>query len=150
MNITSASRLYVVLGASVLATAGAAKAADAAVEKVTVHAVTHFDFARANIKPEDQTAILVDVGKMSGVTWQSVTAIGHTDSAGRATLNERLSMRRADAVKAYLVSKGLEPSMIQTGGKAAQVPVASNDTSDGRAQNRRTEVEFEGVRSAHP
>jgi OOP family OmpA-OmpF porin len=148
MNSRTASRLRVALGGVALVAASAASAADAPVEKVTVRAVTHFDFARTGIKPEDQAAILANVGKMTGVSWQSVTAIGHTDSVGRARANERLSVRRAAAVKSYLVGKGLDPAMIRTEGKAARAPLASNDTSDGRAQNRRTEVEFEGVRTA--
>ena len=148
MNHKKLTPLHLVLVGHAMAGFGTAFAADAPVEKVSVRAVTHFDFSRANIRPADQAAILADVGKMSDVTWQTVTATGHTDSVGRATLNERLSERRAAAVKAYLVGKGLDPSMIRTQGKAAQAPVASNDTSAGRAQNRRIEVEFEGVRPA--
>ena len=140
--------LHLVLVGHAMAGFGAAFAADAPVEKVSARAVTHFDFSRAKIHPADQAAILADVGKMSDVTWQTVTATGHTDSIGRVSLNERLSERRVAAVKSYLVGKGLDPSMIRTQGKAAQAPVASNDTSAGRAQNRRTEVEFEGVRPA--
>ena len=149
MKIHDARSLILWLGAgAALAASGAAGAADSAVEKVTVRAVTHFDFARAGVKPADQASILSDVGKMQGVTWQTVTAVGHTDSVGQATLNERLSTRRAAAVKAYLVGNGLAPSMIHTEGKAATAPVADNDTSEGRAQNRRTEITFEGVRAA--
>ena len=148
MNHKKLTPLHLVLVGHAMAGFSTAFAADAPVEKVSVRAVTHFDFSRASIRPADQAAILADVGKMSDVTWQTVTATGHTDSIGRVNLNERLSARRAAAVKAYLVGKGLDPSMIRTQAKAAQAPVASNDTSAGRAQNRRTEVEFEGVRPA--
>ena len=148
MDIKHANRFRVLSIIAAMAMAGAASAADAPLEKVTVRAVTHFDFARARLKPEDQAAMLGDVGKMKDVTWQTVTATGHTDSVGRPDLNEKLSERRAIAVKAYLVSQGLDGSMIRTEGKAAQVPVADNGTSSGRAQNRRTELTFEGVRAA--
>lgn len=148
MKTRSTSRLCLAFAGAALAAIGVARAADAPIEKVKVRAVTHFDFARTDLKPGDRAVMLADVGKMSDVTWQSVTAVGHTDSVGNASANERLSARRAAAVKVYLVSKGLDASMIRTEGKAAQTPLASNDTPDGRAQNRRTEVEFEGVRAA--
>lgn len=125
-------------------------AADGAVEKVSVKATAHFDFARDTLRPEDRDAILAEVGKMKGVTWQSVTATGHTDAIGPVGYNTRLSAERARSVKQYLVGKGLSASMIKTDAKAAAVPVASNDSDQGRAQNRRTDIEFQGVRSATP
>jgi len=67
--------------------------------------------------------------------------VGHTDSTGSAALNERLSLRRADAVKQYLVSKGIEPNRIYTEGKGARQPVADNKTAEGRQKNRRVDVE---------
>jgi len=128
--------------------AGAAHAADGAVEPVQVRAVAHFDFDRATIRAEDRDAILAEVGKMQGVTWQTVTATGHTDAVGAGSYNQKLSARRAQAVKRYLVGKGLAPTMIKTVAKASAAPVADNDTDGGRAQNRRTEIEFQGVRAA--
>lgn len=132
-----------------LLTASAATwAADGAVEKVSVRAVARFGFDRTGLLPADQARILAEVGQMQGVTWQSVTATGHTDSVGPASYNEKLSARRAETVKNYLVGKGLSPEMIATEAKAAQAPVASNDTPAGRAENRRAEIEFQGVRAA--
>jgi OOP family OmpA-OmpF porin len=84
---------------------------------------------------------------MSDVNWHG-SRHGHTDSVGSVDYNQKLSERRAQAVKAYLVSKGVDPAMISTSGKAGSEPVASNETSAGRAGNRRTEIEFQGVRSA--
>ena len=130
------------------AAALAASAADGPVEKVTVRAVARFGFDKASIAPADQARILAEVGQMKDVTWQTVTATGHTDSVGPVGYNERLSTVRADAVKQYLVGKGLSPEMITTAGKGPQAPVASNDTPAGRAENRRTEIEFQGVRAA--
>jgi OOP family OmpA-OmpF porin len=87
---------------------------------------------------------------MKDVTWQSVTAVGHTDSIGSAAANRRLSDRRAEVVKGYLTQKGLDPKMIATRGLGPDEPVADNASADGRAQNRRTEVVFQGVRASAP
>jgi OmpA-OmpF porin, OOP family len=122
-------------------------AADAAVETVKVRAVAHFDFDRDGVRPEDQPMLLADVAKMQGVTWQTVTAVGHTDSIGAPRYNHRLSAKRARAVKAYLVGKGLDASMIKAEGMGEAGPLADNGSAEGRAQNRRTEVEFQGVRA---
>jgi OOP family OmpA-OmpF porin len=75
-----------------------------------------------------------------------VIAVGHTDSVGSDKYNDRLSQRRADSVKAYLVSKGIEPNRIYTEGKGEKQPVASNKTKEGRAKNRRVEIEVVGTR----
>lgn len=125
-------------------------AADAPVQKVVVRSVAYFDFDQASIRPQDQARILAEVGKMQGVTWQTVTATGHTDSIGPAAYNEKLSEERAASVKTYLVGKGLDPAMINTAAKAAAAPLAKNDSTRGRAKNRRAEIEFQGVRALQP
>lgn len=140
-------RRIALVAATVALWAGGAGAADGAVETVKVRAVAHFDFDRASIKPEDRDAILAEVGKMKDVTWKTITTTGHTDSVGSPVYNERLSVKRARAVKSYLVGKGLPPTMIRTDAKAAETPVADNGSDDGRAKNRRTEIEFQGVRA---
>jgi hypothetical protein len=103
--------------------------------------------ASGRIRPEDQAAMLAEVGKLKDVTWQTVTATGHTDSVGSVKYNSRLSARRAKAVKDYLVGKGLDRSMIKTQARAAAAPIADNESSDGRAKNRRAEIQFQGVRA---
>jgi OOP family OmpA-OmpF porin len=75
-----------------------------------------------------------------------VIAIGHADSIGSDAYNQRLSMRRAESVKAYFASKGVEANRVYTEGKGEKQPVADNKTSDGRAKNRRTEIEVIGTR----
>jgi OOP family OmpA-OmpF porin len=65
---------------------------------------------------------------------------GHTDSVGSDEYNIGLSDRRAASVKTWLVNKGISSSRIQTAGKGENEPIASNQTSDGRAQNRRIEI----------
>ena len=72
--------------------------------------------------------------------------MGHTDSIGTDAYNQKLSERRAASVKAYLVSKGIDPNRIYTEGKGKKNPIASNKTKEGRAQNRRVEIEIVGSR----
>jgi OOP family OmpA-OmpF porin len=122
-------------------------AADGAVEPVTVKSVAYFGFDRATVRPADRAVILAEVAKMKDVTWQTVTATGHTDSIGAPAYNTTLSDRRARAVKAYLVEKGLDPAMVQTEAQAAGAPLAPNDTRQGRSKNRRADIEFRGVRT---
>ena len=66
--------------------------------------------------------------------------IGHTDNTGSATLNQRLSQARANAVKARLVALGISPDRLETQGYGYDAPAASNSTANGRALNRRVSV----------
>ena len=145
---TSSSILRLALIAAATSFCAGASADGGAVENVKVNAVAHFDFNGTGIRPEDKTAILAEVGSMKDVTWQTVTTIGYTDSVGSAGYNEKLSVKRANAVKAYLVGKGLDRSMIDAVGRGAAEPVADNETPEGRAKNRRTVIEFKGIRTA--
>ena len=72
--------------------------------------------------------------------------MGHTDSVGSDAYNQKLSVKRADAVKAYLVSKGIEKNRVYTEGKGEKQPVADNKTAAGRSKNRRVEIEVVGTR----
>jgi OOP family OmpA-OmpF porin len=76
-----------------------------------------------------------------------IVAVGHTDSVGTDAYNQKLSERRAAAVKAYLVSKGIAANRVYTEGKGEKSPVADNKTKEGRAKNRRVEIEVVGTRN---
>ena len=129
------------------APAPAAKPAPTPVkEKVTMAADAHFDFDKAVLKPEGKAKLDDLVGKLKAVNLEVVIAIGHTDSIGSKAYNQKLSVRRANAVKAYLVSKGIEANRIYTEGKGEMQPVADNKTKKGRAKNRRVEIEVVGTR----
>jgi OOP family OmpA-OmpF porin len=76
-----------------------------------------------------------------------IIVAGHTDSVGSAAYNQALSMRRAEAVKAYLTAKGMDAARVYTEGKGETSPLASNHTPEGRATNRRVTLEIVGTRS---
>lgn len=71
---------------------------------------------------------------------RTITIEGHTDSQGSNSLNERLSEKRAESVKDYLVSRGIDSSRVRTVGFGEERPIASNDSPEGRAMNRRVEI----------
>ena len=83
---------------------------------------------------------LGDYIKGQGMSVGDIDIIGHTDSRGSEAYNQRLSMRRAAAVRDYIVSQGIKADIIDVGGMGESDPIASNDTEAGRAQNRRVEI----------
>jgi OOP family OmpA-OmpF porin len=115
-------------------------------EKVTLAADVLFDFDKAVLKNEGKSKLDDLATKVKAINLEVVIAIGHTDSIGADAYNQKLSVRRAESVKAYLVSKGVAPNRIYTEGKGEKQPVASNKTADGRQKNRRVEIEVIGTR----
>ena len=116
-------------------------------EKVTLAADALFDFDKAIIKNDAKAKLDDLVGKLKAINLEVIIAIGHTDSVGTPAYNQKLSVKRADAVKAYMVSKGIEPNRIYTEGKGEKQPIADNKTKEGRAKNRRVEIEVVGTRA---
>jgi len=90
---------------------------------VTLDADTLFDFDKAVLRPAGRVALDDFLGKLKGIDLEVITAVGHADRFGSEAYNQRLSEQRAAAVKAYLVSKGIEPNRIQTEGKGEMQPV---------------------------
>ena len=130
------------------APAAAPAPAPVAAQKVTYAADAFFDFDKSVLKPEGRAKLDDLVSKIQGINLEVIIAVGHTDSIGSDAYNQRLSVRRAEAVKAYLVSKGIERNRVYTEGKGEKQPVADNRTAQGRAKNRRVEVEVVGTRAA--
>ena len=115
-------------------------------QSVVIQADALFDFDKSVVRPDGKKSIDEALAKIKGVDLEMVIATGHTDSIGTERYNQRLSERRAAAVKEYLVSKGIPASKITTIGKGESQPVATNKTAEGRQKNRRVDIEFKGVK----
>jgi OOP family OmpA-OmpF porin len=115
-------------------------------EKVTLKADTYFDFDKSNLKPEGKDTLdqlVRDMGDLNTIA--EIEVIGHTDSIGTEEYNQGLSERRAATVKNYLISKDVPADLIKTEGRGELEPVASNETREGRAKNRRVEITTKGT-----
>lgn len=122
-------------------------AATPAVQKVSVKGMARFDTDKTDVNTEDGTKLMTEVRSLKNVSWQTIRVTGHTDSIGADDYNQALSERRAEAVQAFLIDKGVKPERIRIEGKGETLPVATNKTAPGRAMNRRVEIEFLGVQS---
>jgi len=114
-------------------------------QKVSLATDTHFDFDRSALRPEGKARLDDLSGKVGGINLEVVIAVGHTCSIGSDAYNQKLSVRRAESVKRYLVAKGIEANRIYTEGKGEKQPAYSNKTREGRQKNRRVEIEVIGT-----
>jgi OOP family OmpA-OmpF porin len=114
--------------------------------KVTLLADALFDFDKSTLKPEGVQKLNGLVQKLKDVTVEVIIVVGFTDSVGSLDYNKKLSLRRAEAVKAYLTKNGIEASRVYTEGKAFAEPVGDNKTAVGRALNRRSVIEVVGTK----
>lgn len=108
--------------------------------KITFDNAILFDFDSSVLRPEAQANLRDLAESLQDFDDTEVLVVGHTDSRGSEDYNQRLSERRASSAAEYLIERGLRPSRISTLGKGETEPVASNDTDEGRQQNRRVEV----------
>ena len=111
-------------------------------EKFTLAAEALFDHDKSVVKQAGKDALhaLDNKIKSKGATVVDIDVIGHTDSDGSEEYNQALSIRRANAVKDFMVSEGIDASIIDVSGKGELSPIADNRTREGRALNRRVEI----------
>ena len=110
------------------------------VKKKIVLRGVHFDFDKATIRPDSMPVLREAANTLKDNPAIEVVVEGHTDGKGTEVYNQRLSLRRANAVRDYLTKLGVAATRTTVRGKGKSQPVASNDTDDGRAQNRRVEL----------
>jgi len=108
--------------------------------KLTVDNEVSFDFDKATIRPSFRDSLDKLAGVISKYDRTVVHIVGHTDSVGSRDYNQQLSERRARAVTDYLVSRGVNPSRLESWGRGEDQPRASNETEAGRQLNRRVEI----------
>ncbi|KQQ44371.1 cell envelope biogenesis protein OmpA [Duganella sp. Leaf126] len=101
--------------------------------------IIEFESGQANLTASGRSILDQMAAAMRKLQGRKVEIIGHTDNQGLKVSNQNLSQARAEAVKTYLQGKGIDPDMLTASGQGSDRPIASNDTPDGRARNRRIE-----------
>lgn len=101
-----------------------------------------FDRGSAQLTPDSRAILDQVVGKLRNNPGLQIEVAGHTDSTGKAADNARLSQQRAEAVKRYMVGAGIDRDGVSARGYGQERPVADNDTDEGRAENRRVELQI--------
>ncbi|MFQ5667082.1 MAG: OmpA family protein [Candidatus Binatia bacterium] len=114
------------------------------VQKKIILRGVHFDTDKATIRPDARPILDAAAQTLKENPKVTIAVEGHTDSVASDAYNQRLSMRRAEAVRDYLAGTGIDPKRMTVAGLGESQPVASNDTRDGRAQNRRVELRVTG------
>lgn len=108
--------------------------------KLNIPSDISFDTGRADIKPKLRPILDQFASGLSSQPNTEVRIIGHTDSTGSDTLNDRLSVQRAESARQYLAARGVDPARVVIAGRGEREPIADNATEAGRARNRRVEV----------
>jgi outer membrane protein OmpA-like peptidoglycan-associated protein len=111
-----------------------------ATRKTLILEGVNFQTGKADLTPESQTILDAVASSLVANEEIKVQVGGHTDNTGSAAVNKRLSAARAEAVRQYLISKGVSADRLTAAGYGPSKPVASNKTAAGRAQNRRVEL----------
>mgnify|MGYP000870825523 FL=1 len=133
----------------------AAPAAKPSGDKITVAADALFDFNKATLRPEGKAKLDEVVAKAGAIKLEVIIAVGHTDRIGSDAYNQKLSERRAAAVKQYLVSKGIDANRVYTEGKGKKNPVTKPDQCLGKTSpkviaclqpDRRVDIELIGTK----
>lgn len=124
-------------------------------DKIKLAADALFDFGEAVLQPEGKTKLDDLAAKAKGIKLEVILAVGHTDRLGSESYNQKLSERRAQAIKTYLVVKGIDPNRIYTEGKGERQPITGKNCADKLPReklidclkpDRRVEVEVIGSR----
>ncbi len=133
------------------------RAPESAIEKIALDAGALFDFDAYTLSPQSRAALDEFVGRLKGATLGMIRAIGHADRLESEGYNQNLSADRAEAVKAYLVSKGIEPGRVQAEGRGAAQPVTRLGECGGSKSakviaclqpDRRVAIEVAGTRAS--
>ena len=106
-----------------------------------------FDFDKADLKPKEKEQIKAYREKAQAELSRAdkIIVTGYTDNTGAPDYNTKLSQQRAEAVRAHLISIGVDPNKIVATGAGDTKPIADNNTKEGRAKNRRVEIEVTGL-----
>ncbi|KAF0162364.1 MAG: OmpA-OmpF porin OOP family [Rhodocyclaceae bacterium] len=138
------------------AAAPVAAAPKPAAQKVTLAADALFDFNKADLRPEGKAKLDKLAGDIKGIKLEVIIAVGHADRFGTDAYNQKLSEKRAESVKAYLVGKGIEPNRVYTEGKGEKQPITKADQCKGPKSkkvieclqpDRRVEIEVIGTKA---
>lgn len=121
-----------------------APAPKAVSQAVSLSGDANFATDSAELKAEGKAALDLFVSRAKELNVSGISVVGHADSRGDAAYNQGLSERRAISVQSYLEGKGIDGSLISASGEGENSPIASNDTKEGRAQNRRVDITVNG------